>query len=276
MNAAAYLERAWPMMGLNRVRKLLREKQVRINGVRSGEGSTISAGDRITVFYDGEYDFSLHFLYEDGFLTAFIKPDGLPVDKDRESIGEDTVLTRLTRMHPDARLVHRLDVFTSGVMLAALNEEAEAFLRGAFENHLLIKRYKACAVGKMPQKSDTLNGFILKDETKAFVRVSDKAEGPGALPIETRYTVIREENRNGATISYLDVEIPTGRTHQIRAHLKHIGHPLLGDDKYGSRAVNRQLNAARPQLVSAEIRFKNDPAAGKYAGMGFRLPEDET
>ena len=70
MNAAAYLERAWPMMGLNRVRKLLREKQVRINGVRSGEGSTISAGDRITVFYDGEYDFSLHFLYEDGWCTG--------------------------------------------------------------------------------------------------------------------------------------------------------------------------------------------------------------
>ena len=273
MSVESYVGRAWPMLGQNRVRNLLKNRQIKLNSTRITEESFVTAGDRIVVYMDGVYDMSLQILYDDGFVMTFIKPYGLPTDKDSDEIGEDTVLSRLKRIHPEAALAHRLDVFTSGIMLAAVNQEAEAFLRNAFEEHLLQKRYFACAIGRMPHKKDTLTGFLIKNATDALVCVSDERK-KGSLFIETSYTVVREEQHNGIPVSYLAVEIPTGRTHQIRAHLAHIGHPLLGDDKYGDRAVNKRLKVQRPVLKSKMIRFDNDIRLGKYAGAEFDLPEE--
>lgn len=270
--AAVYLDRSFPLLGKNRIRELIRTRQLRINGERCGEGAVVRGGDEVCLYAEGVSDRTIRILYDDGNILSFIKPAGIPVDTDGDGIGEDTVLSRLRSSYPTVRLVHRLDTGTDGVMLAALNDNAEKELTGLFRNHGLVKLYSACVLGSMPKKHEELRAFLVKDSAASKVHVTGKRQ-PGALEIETIYTVRKEVTVKGQTLSYLTVEIPTGRTHQIRAHLSHIGHPLLGDDKYGDRDLNKKLKAAKMQLTCCEIRVK--PGRGVYSGFVFALPEEK-
>ena len=120
-----YILRAWPMLGAKKVNALIRDRQVKINEARASGTDELQAGDRITAYLEGQYDGSLKIIAQDSDLLAFVKPRGLPTDRDEFGVGEDTVLTRLQSIHPDARLVHRLDAGTGGLMLAAIGEQAE-------------------------------------------------------------------------------------------------------------------------------------------------------
>ena len=270
MPVETYITRAWPYAGRNRVRELLNKKQVRVNGEKVAADTSVHAGEELTVYYDGNYDFSLEFLFDDGCVMAFIKPEGLPVDRDENDVGEDTVLTRLKLTHPNARLVHRLDTGTGGLMLAANNENTEALLLNAFKNHLLTKQYEAVVWGKMPMRHERLTGFLEKDAKTSRVRITGK-KSDTAKDIETIYTVLEEFQIKGHDASRLAVEIPTGRTHQIRAHMAHVGHPLVGDDKYGDRTLNKLQSAKDPVLKCVKITMHNDEALGVYAGKKFDL-----
>ena len=265
-----YITRAWPYAGKNRVRELLNKKQVRVNGEKVTADASVAAGDELTVYYDGKYDFSLEFLFDDGCVMAFVKPVGLPVDADQDGIGEDTVLARLKTTHTNARLVHRLDTGTGGLMLAANNENAEALLTKAFKDHLLTKQYEAVVWGKMPMHHEKLTGFLEKDAKTSRVRITGK-KSADAKDVETIYTVLEETEIKGQAASRLIVEIPTGRTHQIRAHMAHIGHPLVGDDKYGDRALNKLSGAKDPMLTCVKITMNKDEKLGVYAGKRFDL-----
>lgn len=270
---AAYLDRCWPFIGKSRVQELLKKRELRVNGEKSDGTTALKGGDTVTLYLDGRYDTSLNVFFDDGNVLALVKPAGLPVDTDADGIGEDTVLSRLHLSHPDARLVHRLDTDTSGVMLAANNEKTEETLVNLFRNHLLVKHYSAEAVGHFSARHADLKAWLVKNAGTATVRVSN-AKTAGAYDIETIYTVLGEKNVNGVTVTRLDVEIPTGRTHQIRAHLSHIGHPLMGDDKYGDRAVNKKLKTDKVTLSCRSIAVKDVPEAGAYAGRSFVCPEE--
>lgn len=274
LELARYIDRAWPMLGKARAAKLIKQKQVKRNGQRPEGDCRLQAGDEIVLYVDGGYDTSLKILFDDGFLMAFYKPQGLAVDVDAEGIGEDTALMRLQLVNPDARLVHRLDTGTGGVMLAALCKKAEDMLLSLFRQHLLIKTYLACVCGRMEKPDARLTGFLLKDEARARVRVLAQ-KAPGALSIETIYSLIETIQEKGETVSWLRVQIPTGRTHQIRAHMASIGHPLVGDDKYGRREINRALNAKEPRLWCKSIEIMPSQEAGAYAGMRFEAPAEE-
>ena len=126
----------------------------------------------------------------------------------------------------------------------------------------------------MPKKRDTLKAYLTKDDKHSSVTVSDHPSH-GALEIETSYIVRGESTKKGILLSKLEIIIPTGRTHQIRAHMAHIAHPLLGDDKYGDRSANKLLDAGRTDLTSIQIYVFNRPAAGKYAGRRFVLPQEK-
>ncbi len=268
MSAAEYIARAWPLLGKQRVNRLADARQLKINGERAGGGASVSGGDELLFYLDGTYDTSLKIIFDDGGLMVFIKPRGLPTDADDRGIGEDTALTRLKKLNPDARLVHRLDAGTEGVMLAAANDETETLLNALFSRHLLTKQYSATVIGLMPQPRDELKAFLTKDAKNSLVSVSGKKR-PGALEIVTSYIVKNSFSERGVDLSRLNIFIPTGRTHQIRAHLSFIGHPLLGDDKYGNRLINRRLGASETDLSCCEISFPELPEAGKYAGMRF-------
>ena len=260
-----YLSRAFPAMPGWLLRETLKRKDVRVNGVRSSGDVLVRGGDTLILYVEARYLTALpEVIYEDDALLVAEKPAGIPVDSDGQGIGADTMLARLRAVCPDARLCHRLDTGTGGVLIAAKNEAAEAYIRAVFEAHALTKLYQCVVVGNPPRDEARLTAWLEKDADASRVRVIDHP-APHALPIETRYRVLAQAN----DLARLEVNLITGRTHQIRAHLSHVGLPLLGDDKYGDRAANRRYRAAQPVLWCTQVAFdghvfESKPRLGHY------------
>ena len=228
------------------------KRDVRVNGRKDAQ--CVRGGDVVRVYLPEESLFAqpLSILYEDGDILALEKPSGLPVDVDADGVGEDTVARRLERLRPGAHIAHRLDAGTGGVLLAGktptgLNALLEAFASGGVQ-----KEYRAVAVGRV-EGERLLDGYLEKDAQRAQVAIRH-APVPGARRVLTRYRALGQSQEQGVWLTQLSVELLTGRTHQIRAHLADAGHPLLGDDKYGDRAANRTLGIFVPQLWCARLK----------------------
>ena len=122
----------------------------------------------------------------------------------------------------------------------------------AFRQRRIRKRYLCLTKGTPQPDHAVLRAFLTKDSEKALVRITRK-EQPGSLPIVTEYTVLEP-----GPCARVEILLHTGRTHQIRAQMAAIGHPLLGDDKYGDREFNKRRRARRLMLCAAELRFELD------------------
>ena len=165
-------------------------------------------------------------------------------------------------MFGSAYLVNRLDHFTGGVMPIALTESMRDELISAFAEHKVEKTY-ICQVKGVPEKPRArLTNYAIKSPGESLVRVYDSPR-PGALTMILTYDVIEPGD-----VSRLSIGLETGRTHQIRAQLSHIGHPVLGDDKYGDRAFNKRHGAAYQRLWCENLRF----TTGDYANQSFSSP----
>ena len=274
MPVREYLRRAYPLMGGGRIVRLLNVRQFRINGEKAQPDAGVTGGDEVVLYADFNCDSSLDIIFDDGKMVVFIKPAGLPVDADNLGIGADTVLSRLKLLDPCARLVHRLDAQTSGVMLAAYDEETERLLVNAFRQHLLKKTYFSLCEGRFSKASGSIVSYISKDSSSARVSVSSTRTENG-LEAKLDYKVINEHAQSGLKLTLLEVTIETGRTHQIRSQLSKIGHPIIGDDKYGNYGTNKALGAKELCLASREIRLGTDAALGIYAGKSFMCPREK-
>ena len=240
-----YLSRAWPLTPDWVFRDALRKRDVRVDGVKAAPDTLVSGGQELTLYVPERHlTGEVNVLFEDGALLALEKPPGLPVDVDAEGVGADTLLARARRAYPTARLVHRLDAGTCGVMLLALTDDMEARLTAAFEAHTPEKIYHALCVGKPNPARGTLTHYLQKDASGAKVRVFDRPV-PGALTAVCDYETLADW---GGGVWLVEVCLRTGRTHQIRAQMARIGCPLAGDDKYGDRAANKALGVNAPQL----------------------------
>ena len=168
-------------------------------------------------------------------------------------------------------LVNRIDRNTGGIVIAAKNAESLRILNQKLKDRELEKYYLCVIHGSMKQKSGVLEGWLTKDEKKNKVTVSERRT-EGAKQIRTKYAVLAE---NGG-MSLVEVELLTGRTHQIRAHFASVGHPLLGDGKYGSNALNKPLGYKKQFLYSYKLKFAFTTDAGilEYLnGRTFIAPE---
>lgn len=151
---------------------------------------------------------------------------------------------------------NRLDRNTSGLVLCGKTIRGLQTLNEIIKNRSLIKTYR-CIVWGSTKKEETLNGFLLKDTAKNKVTIYDK-ETENSLPIKTKYKRIALIEKNGFPCSLLEVRLITGRTHQIRAHLSYIGHPLLGDKKYGTKesiALSNELKIKHQLLQAFSLTF---------------------
>lgn len=174
--------------------------------------------------------------------------DMLVVDKEPGTEVETDLLSELSAISSPLYPVHRLDANTMGLVALAKNESAEADLLDAFARHDTGKVYEAILVGVPQQRAGTLVHYGLKDEARSFMRLVPK-DTPGALRMELSYRIT--EVRGG--LSKAEIQLMTGRTHQIRVQMAALGCPVLGDDKYGDREANKRLRQKRQLLVAKRL-----------------------
>ena len=236
---------------MNTFYKALRKKDIRINNVRTNKNDVVHLGDEIQIFVIDELlykSFVPDIIYEDDNIVVVNKPAEIEV------VGENSLTSELCKYYNIAFIFpfHRLDRNTTGLVLFAKNEEALNILLDKFKNREIEKHYKALVYGIPRKKEDTLTAYLFKDAKKSLVYISDVPK-KGYEKIITSYKVISCNNKNNTSL--LDVNLHTGKTHQIRAHLAHIGYPIIGDGKYGDREINKKFGYKYQQLCSRSLRF---------------------
>jgi tRNA pseudouridine32 synthase / 23S rRNA pseudouridine746 synthase len=173
-------------------------------------------------------DAGLEIVYQDDALLVINKPAGLLSVPGRGEDLQDCALHRVLQRFPQALLVHRLDEATSGLLMFALSAAAQKTLSYAFETRQVKKSYLARVHGTPEPSSGTIDAPIAKDWPHRPLHVVNAETGKSAI---THYQMLSKDEL--LAHSLLGLEPETGRTHQLRVHLKHIGHPILGDKLYG-------------------------------------------
>lgn len=244
-------------LNINALYKALRKKDIRVNGNRVNKNVTVFTGDVVDVYITDDIlyanmDLDLPIVYEDSNILIINKPAGIEVT------GDNSVTSILQAKYSFILPCHRLDRNTCGIVVFAKNNEALEILLDKFKNHEIEKHY-ACLVYGIPSRNcETLTAYLFKDSKKSLVYISDTPK-KGFIKIVTTYSILKKYDNN---TSLLDINLHTGRTHQIRAHLAHIGLPIIGDGKYGINNINKKFNCKTQKLCSYKIRFNFSEFSG--------------
>lgn len=217
---------------------LLSRKDIRINGKKTGSDVPVKAGDEVTYYLTPSQE------ERRGFSVVYSDDEVAVVDKE-SGVNSEAVYSELLTLG-EYYFIHRLDRNTAGLMIFAKTKRAEELLLECFRLRKVEKVYEALVVGKMPKKSDVLRAYLVKDEKSASVRISARPKGE---KIVTEYEVLSYDGE----CSLLKVVLHTGKTHQIRAHMAFIGHPVAGDEKYGDGSFNKAHKIARQRLVAKSL-----------------------
>lgn len=279
-----FIRKSLPNLPQTLMYKYIRIKRIKVNGKRAEISTMLKVGDKIDMYINDEffekpetrYDFtgaskSIDIIYEDENIVLLNKKTGLlchPDDKEYV----DTLITRLKKYlydkgeyRPDDEnsftpaLVNRIDRNTGGIVIAAKNAESLRIMNAQMKQRNLRKFYLCVVHGILERESGLLEGYLTKDEKKNLVKVTKKPTD-GSKEIRTKYKALSKDFKNDLTL--VEVELLTGRTHQIRAHFASIGHPLLGDGKYGTNKLNKDFGYKKQFLYSYKLIFNFDEYAG--------------
>lgn len=290
-----FIAKSVPLLPQTLLYKYVRIKRIKVNGKRGENSTRLNVGDVVDMYINDEffekspekYDFlkaskNIDIVYEDDNIILCDKKAGLLCHPDDHEY-VDTLINRIKRYlyekseyNPAEEssftpaLVNRIDRNTGGIVITAKNAESLRILNQKMKDRELHKYYLCIVHGVLEQKSDTLSGYLVKDESKNKVSVSNK-KTENSKEIRTKYNVLDTDGN----LSLVEVELLTGRTHQIRAHFASIGHPLLGDGKYGTNAQNKKYGYKKQFLYSYKLVFDFTTEAGILEYLNHREFEVE-
>ena len=294
-----FLSKAVKGLPTSMMYKLIRTKKIKVNRKRTEQKYILVEGDEIQLFIKEEFFDSpekdmgalerivpkLNILYEDENIMLLNKRPGVLVHEDSEA-GENTLIMHVkaylcqkgeydpyTEQSFAPALCNRIDRNTGGIVIAAKNAEALRVMNEKIKNDELTKTYLCLVHGVPKKRSAELRGYLRKDSKNNTVEVRDN-EFPGAKQIITRYRVLEAYGDS----ALLEVDLITGRTHQIRAHMSHIGHALVGDGKYGVNRDERAKGYKYQALYAYKLYFKstdNESVLSYLEGKTFALDTDD-
>lgn len=247
-NLINILSKKFSNISLSKLKSILKSKDVKVDGARVKENVFVDVGQEITIYFsDDLFEVKVDVVYQDENIIVVNKPQNL------ETINPDGVALIdfvKSQIGQEIFAVHRLDRNTTGLVVFAKNLEAKNELDKAFKNRTIDKFYLALVYGLLAKQKDEMVAYLKKDSQKSLVDVIDKPAG-GYEKIQTNYVVVDEYENS----SLVEVELITGKTHQIRAHFAHVGHFVVGDEKYGDAKINKLFKKNKQCLCSHKIIF---------------------
>lgn len=290
-----FVTKTAPLLPATLLYKYIRLKRIKVDGKRAEINTRLALDSVVEMYINDEffepkspkYDFmsaakSLDIVYEDENLLLADKQQGLLVHPDDNEYN-DTLIARIQRYlyekgeyNPEAEnsfrpaLANRIDRNTGGIVIAAKNAEALRILCDKIKTREIDKMYLTVVHGKPPKKEDILEGYLEKNEDKRQVYIKTRMT-EDTKTVRTKYSVLASKNG----LSLLKIQLLTGRTHQIRAHLASIGCPLLGDGKYGVNKKDKAMGFKCQALYSYKLKFNFTTDGGilEYLnGKTFQVP----
>ncbi|MBR7159418.1 MAG: RluA family pseudouridine synthase [Clostridia bacterium] len=238
----------YPTVTYSTVLKALRNKDVIVNGSRVKEDIKLHNGDVVKAYIQ-PHSVEYELLYQDDNLAVVYKPKGIAVTGDNS-------LTSILSSEHNLIPCHRLDTNTDGLILYAKSDEYFHHIKDAMHYNQINKYYLARVWGIPANTCQVLKAYLTKNSNTSSVRISDVSTR-GSVPITTTYDTV-EVLDDGTSI--LEVSLIAGKTHQIRAHLAHIGHPIIGDSKYCPREIRQKFRYNRQLLTAYKLVFDTSGA----------------
>lgn len=238
-----------PNLNFQILNKVLRKKDIKLNGKKITKNQTIYSGDLLTVYLPDKKQKQIDIVYQDNSVLIVFKPQGLETTiADKTFTNSDTLEDIFTGCYA----CHRLDKNTEGLVIMAKNTTTRDLIFDCFKERKIHKYYKAVVYGTVKNQGENLTDYHLKQNNKVYIYSKEQKD---STKIFTNYTV----DKQNQDLYLLDINIKTGKTHQIRAHLAHHNIFVLGDERYGNKQVNKTYKAKKQLLCAYKLVFENLP-----------------